>query len=168
MAVSGNRRATVAFLRPDGLRMGAFAMDIARLIANRPAGEIVTCEAAQSMREALAILATRRIGAMPVTRGDEVVGIFSERDVIYCLEREGEASLDKQVGEVMTAPAITVAPATKIDDALEMMTRRRIRHLPVIDNGVMKGFVSIGDLVKAQIDEIAHEAQAMRSYIQSA
>lgn len=143
-------------------------MKIARLIANRPAGDIVTCDAAQSMREALGILATRRIGALPVMQGCTVVGIFSERDVIYCLEREGEASLDKSVGEVMTAPPITVSPSTKIDEALEMMTRRRIRHLPVVENGVMHGFVSIGDLVKAQIDEIAHEAQAMRSYIQSA
>ncbi len=143
-------------------------MDIARLIARRAGAEVVTCDVDMPMRAALSILATRRIGALPVMRHGEVAGVFSERDVIYCLEREGEASLDKPVGEVMTAPAITVAPNTRIDEALEMMTRRRIRHLPVVENGAMCGFVSIGDLVKAQIDAIAHEAEAMRNYIQSA
>jgi CBS domain-containing protein len=147
-------------------------MDIARLIAGRASSEIVTCDVDMSMREALGILAHRRIGALPVMRHGEVAGIFSERDVIYCLEREGEASLDKPVGEVMTAPPITVEPRTSVDDALELMTRRRIRHLPVVESGaqgpVMCGFVSIGDLVKARIDAIAREAEAMRTYIQSA
>lgn len=147
-------------------------MDVAQLLSRRqsagPGTEIVTCEVAMTMREALSILATRRIGALPVIDRGQVVGIFSERDVIYCLEREGEASLDKPVGEVMTAPPITIAPGTPIDEALAMMTRRRIRHLPVIENGAMCGFVSIGDLVKAQVDAIAGEAEAMRVYIQTA
>lgn len=147
-------------------------MDIARLIAGRASNEIITCHVDMPMREALGILAHRRIGALPVMCGGEVVGIFSERDVIYCLEREGEASLAKPVGEVMTAPAITVEPATQIDDALELMTRRRVRHLPVVENGpqgpVMRGFISIGDLVKAKVDGLAQEAEAMRTYIQSA
>ena len=143
-------------------------MDIARLIAGRASSDVITCDVDMSMREALTILATRRIGALPVMRQGEVAGIFSERDVIYCLEREGEASLAKPVGEVMTAPPITAEPHTKIDDALELMTRRRIRHLPVVQNGAMCGFVSIGDLVKAKVDGLAQEAEAMRSYIQSA
>jgi CBS domain-containing protein len=143
-------------------------MDIAQMIAHRASAEIVTCDIAMPMRAALAILATRRIGAMPVIRGGEVAGIFSERDVIYCLESHGEASLAKAVGEVMTAPAITASPSMKVEEALELMTRRRIRHLPVVQNGALCGFVSIGDLVKAQIDGLAYEAEAMRSYIQSA
>lgn len=143
-------------------------MDIARLIAGRASSDVITCDVDMTMREALTILATRRIGALPVMRQGEVVGIFSERDVIYCLEREGEASLDKPVSEVMTSPPISAEPTTRIDEALELMTRRRIRHLPVIQGGAMCGFVSIGDLVKAQIDGLAQEAAAMRSYIQSA
>jgi len=143
-------------------------MDIARLIAGRASSEVLTCDVDMKMRDALSILANRRIGALPVMRHGEVAGIFSERDVIYCLEREGEASLDKPVGEVMTAPPITVEPSTRIDDALELMTRRRIRHLPVVQNGSMCGFISIGDLVKAQVDGLAQEAEAMRTYIQSA
>lgn len=143
-------------------------MDVTQLIARRASADIVTCDAEMTMRDALSLLATRRIGAMPVMRAGEVAGIFSERDVIYCLESEGAASLDKPVGEVMTAPAITIAPSTKVEDALEMMTRRRIRHLPVVQDGMMCGFVSIGDLVKAQVDAIAHEAETMRTYIQTA
>jgi CBS domain-containing protein len=143
-------------------------MDIARLIAGRASSDVLTCSVDMKMRDALGILANRRIGALPVMRAGEVVGIFSERDVIYCLEREGETSLDKPVGEVMTAPPITVDPHASIDDALELMTRRRIRHLPVVQNGSMCGFISIGDLVKAQIDGLAQEAEALRTYIQSA
>ena len=143
-------------------------MDIAHLLARRAGAEIVICDVDMPMREALSILAKRRIGALPVMRDGRIAGIFSERDVIHCLEVEGEASLAKPVGEVMTAPPITVAPNTRIDDALELMTRRRIRHLPVVEDGAMCGFVSIGDLVKAQIDAIASEAEAMRVYIQTA
>lgn len=143
-------------------------MDIARLLANRASSDVITCDVDMTMREAVAILARRRIGALPVMRQGELAGIFSERDVIYCIEAEGEASLSKKVGEVMTAPAITATPATKVDEALELMTRRRIRHLPVVDGGAMCGFVSIGDLVKSQVDDLAREAEAMRSYIQSA
>ena len=72
------------------------------------------------------------------------------------------------VGSVMTAPAVTVAPETDVMAALSLMTRRRIRHLPVVEAGVMTGFVSIGDLVKLRIDHIEAEAAAMRDYIQTA
>ncbi|ANY19030.1 Inosine-5'-monophosphate dehydrogenase [Tsuneonella dongtanensis] len=143
-------------------------MDIARLLSGRASSDVITCDVDMSMREALSILAQRRIGALPVMQGGAVAGIFSERDVIYCLEAEGEASLSKKVGEVMTAPPITVDPSAKVDEALELMTRRRIRHLPVVKDGAMCGFVSIGDLVKTQVDSLAQEAEAMRSYIQSA
>ena len=147
-------------------------MDIAHLIARRASSEIVTCDVDTPMREALAMLARKRIGALPVMRDGEIAGIFSERDVIYCLEAEGEGSLAKTVGEVMTSPAITVAPETSIEDALELMTRRRNRHLPVVQGGAggsaMCGFVSIGDLVKSQVDSLAQEAEAMRTYIRTA
>jgi CBS domain-containing protein len=143
-------------------------MDIAHVMARSAISEVIVCDGSIPMRDALSILAQRRIGAMPVLHNGEVAGIFSERDVIYCIESEGEASLGKPVFEVMTAPAISVTPDTRIEDALELMTRRRIRHLPVVENGAMCGFVSIGDLVKAQLDAVASEAEAMRVYIQTA
>jgi CBS domain-containing protein len=122
----------------------------------------------QSVKSALQMLAERRIGAMPVISEDGVAGIFSERDIIYGLSAHGPGFLDRKVGEVMTSPAITVDPETAVLDALSLMTRRRIRHLPVISGGQLVGFVSIGDLVKYRVEKIEAEANAMRDYIQAA
>ena len=142
-------------------------MTIARLIEGR-SGEIVSCSTSTSVGEAVKILAEKRIGALPVLEGGKVAGIFSERDVIYQLAAHGPAMLDKPVGEVMTSPAITVAPSNGVLEALGLMTRRRIRHLPVVEGEAIRGFVSIGDLVKYRIEGMAAEAEAMRSYIQGA
>lgn len=143
-------------------------MTIARVIAGR-SGEVWKCHADQTVADAVALLAQRRIGALPVEdHGAPVAGIFSERDVLYCLAKHGAAALDMKVRDVMTAPPITIAPAEPAIEALGLMTRRRIRHLPVVDGGEMIGFVSIGDLVKYRIDRIEAEAEAMRDYIRSA
>ena len=142
-------------------------MTIARRIEGR-SGEIVACDTRTTVRDAVRLLAERRIGAMPVYAGGKVAGIFSERDVVYELAEQGPAMLDKAVGEVMTSPPITVTPATGVLEALELMTLRRIRHLPVVNGEDMIGFVSIGDLVKHRIERVVADAEAMRSYIQSA
>lgn len=143
-------------------------MTIARLIEGRNASSIVSCSTACTVRDAVALLAEKRIGALPVMDGGQVAGIFSERDVVYQLQNHGPAMLDRPVREVMTSPAVTVDPGTEVLAALALMTRRRIRHLPVIDGGALAGFVSIGDLVKYRMDRIESEAEAMRSYIQMA
>ena len=143
-------------------------MLIERIIEHREPGNILTCETGIPVREAVALLAGKRIGALPVVENGAVVGIFSERDVIYRLASEGEMCLSLPVGEVMTAPAITISSREKTDDALALMSRRRIRHLPVVDDGTFVGFVSIGDIVKSRIDEVEHEAESMRAYIQTA
>ena len=142
-------------------------MTIARLIEGR-SGEIVACDTRTSVWDAVRMLAERRIGALPVYAGGKVAGIFSERDVVYQLAEQGPSMLDKTVGEVMTSPPITVSPSTDILEALGLMTRRRIRHLPVMEGEAIKGFVSIGDLVKYRIDRVVADAEAMRAYIQSA
>jgi len=121
-----------------------------------------------SVRDAVALLSERRIGALPVLENGAVTGIFSERDLIYSLAEHGPAILDKTVRDVMTAPAVTVEPETSALAALSLMTRRRIRHLPVMADGRMAGFISIGDIVKYRIDRIESEAEAMRNYIQMA
>lgn len=141
---------------------------IGRLIESRTSSEIVASTVETPVREVIALLAERRIGAVPILENGRVAGIFSERDVIYRLAAEGDSCLDRPVGEVMTSPAITVDPRTSILDALALMTKRRIRHLPVVDGEAMCGFISIGDLVKARLDQIQHEAEAMREYIQTA
>ncbi|HEX8623854.1 MAG TPA: CBS domain-containing protein [Allosphingosinicella sp.] len=130
--------------------------------------DIVSVEAATPVRDAVALLAEKKIGAMPVLDGERVVGIMSERDVIYCLSSDGAAMLDWPVSRVMTAPAITIESKVSILAALSQMTKRRIRHLPVVDGERLIGFVSIGDLVAYRISQIEQEAEAMRAYIQSA
>ena len=143
-------------------------MEIGTIIAGRAPEDVISCTVDTAVRDAVALLASRRIGAVPVLDGSQVAGIFSERDVTYRLAEEGDACLGRVLRDVMTAPAITVAPTTPVLEALALMTRRRIRHLPVIDNGAMCAFISIGDLVKARLDQIEHEAAAMREYIRTA
>ena len=137
-------------------------------ILNSSRGAIIQVAVDDSVAEVIALLAEKRIGCVPVVERGRVVGIFSERDVVYGLARRGAALLGTPVGEVMTSPPVTIAPDTGIIEALSLMTRRRIRHLPVVDGAGMVGFISIGDLVKFRIDAIESEAEAMRSYIQSA
>lgn len=140
-------------------------MTIAAILSGKGKG-VVSVTPVDTVRQAVALLAERRIGAVPVLDGDTVAGIFSERDVIYCLKDGDTDVLDRRVAEVMTAPAISVTPEDSVMGALSLMTRRRIRHLPVVDEGELVGFVSIGDLVKYRIDRIEADAEAMRTYIQ--
>ena len=141
-------------------------MTIGRIIEGR--GDVVTCDVSTIVRDAVAILSDRRIGAVPVMEDGEIAGIFSERDVIYRLRELGAEVLDMPLGHIMTASPVTVDPDSSVMAALSLMTRRRIRHLPVIAGGRMVAFVSIGDLVKYRIDKIEYEAAAMRDYIQTA
>jgi CBS domain-containing protein len=129
--------------------------------------EVATVSADARVFEAVKVLGERRIGALPVVEDDRIVGIMSERDVIYCLKDHGSEVLDWPVSRLMTSPAITVDPSTDVLNALALITRKRVRHLPVVSGGKLIGIVSIGDLVKYRIERIEFEAQAMREYIQS-
>ena len=142
-------------------------MTIAAILHNKGT-EVLSVQAAAPVREAVELLAVRRIGALPVLRGESVAGIMSERDVIYCLKSDGAAVLDWPVEKIMTAPAITVTRDQQVLGALSLMTRRRIRHLPVVEGDRLIGIVSIGDLVKHRMDKIEREAEQMLAYIQSA
>ena len=138
-----------------------------RAILQAKSQDIISIAASDSVADAVALLASKRIGALPVLDGGQVVGIFSERDVIYCLAEAGGDAVEKTVGEVMTSPAITVDQACPVLSALTLMTQRRIRHLPVVEGRTLLGFVSIGDLVKHRIERIEAEALALRDYISS-
>ncbi len=142
-------------------------MTVARLLEGRRL-DIISCNTAMPVREAVNLLASKRIGAVPVLEEGRVIGIFSERDVIYQLAEGGPKVLDQTVGAVMTSPVISVSPETPILEALGVMTRRRVRHLPVVRDDRIVGFLSIGDLVKWRMDQTQAEAEAMRAYIQSA
>ncbi|MEM1053538.1 MAG: CBS domain-containing protein [Pseudomonadota bacterium] len=143
-------------------------MTIAKIIGERRSSEVISCDVTTLVSQVIAMLAGKRIGAMPVLGGGQVVGIVSERDIIYRLAGGDAACLDGPVQAIMTAPAVTVEPTTKIDDALALMTKRRFRHFPVVEGDALVGFVSIGDLVKDKIDAAEHEAASLRDYIQTA
>ena len=142
-------------------------MTIARVLQGKGC-EVETIAGDATVFDAVRRLGERRIGALPVLDGSEISGIMSERDVIYCLREHGPEVLEWPVSKVMSAPAITADSETEVLTALALMTQRRIRHLPVVDGGKIKGIVSIGDLVKHRMDRIEAEADAMRTYIQSA
>ena len=142
-------------------------MTIQAILAGK-GSEVATIGPDATLSDAVAKLGEKRIGALPVVEAGSVLGIISERDVIYCLRDRGADVLHWPVSKVMTAPAITAEMSTPILTALALMTQRRIRHLPVLARGELAGIVSIGDLVKHRIERIEEEAEAMRSYIQSA
>ncbi|MGC4252822.1 MAG: CBS domain-containing protein [Sphingobium sp.] len=130
--------------------------------------DVVHVSPGDSVLSVVKLIAERRIGCVPVVDEGKVVGIFSERDLLYHVAQDGAAALDRTVGEAMTAPAITIDPDTPIMHGLSLMTKRRIRHLPIVTDGALVGLVSIGDLVKHRIDRIESEAAALRDYIQTA
>ena len=142
-------------------------MTIAAVIGSK--GDAVeTIGADAPLSEAIRLLGEKRIGALPVVEDGRIVGIVSERDVIYCLREHGAEVLDWRVSRLMSSPAITSTMDTGVLAALALMTQRRIRHLPIVEGGQIRGIVSIGDLVKYRMERIEAEAEAMRSYIQNA
>lgn len=143
-------------------------MTIAKIIGERRSSDIISCDVATPVKQVITMLAGKRIGALPVLRDGKVAGIVSERDIVYHLAEEGPNCLDGPVEGIMTSPAVTIEPSTMIDEALALMTKRRFRHFPVVENEALVAFVSIGDLVKDKIDSIEHEAAALRDYIQTA
>ena len=142
-------------------------MTIAAILSTK-GSEIATVRAGTQVREAVSLLAEKRIGAVPVIDQGGICGIFSERDLVRCVADNGSGVLDWPIERVMTSPVETVDPRTPILAALATMTKRRIRHLPVIEAGEIRGIVSIGDLVKHRIERIEAEADALRTYIQQA
>lgn len=137
-------------------------------ILTRKSGEVQSVACDTPVRDAVRLLSENKIGSLPVLKEGRVAGIMSERDIIYCLARDGAQVLDWEVERVMTSPAITVTPDVPALSALSMMSRKRIRHLPVVDGERLIGIVSIGDLVAYRIARIEQEAEAMRAYIQGA
>jgi CBS domain-containing protein len=139
-----------------------------RAILDGRDGGIWSAARDERVADVVARLTEKRIGAVPVLDGDAVVGIFSERDVMHCLTAHGAGALDMLVGDVMTSPVVSIESDSAVLTALSLMSRRRFRHLPVIDGNTLVGFVSIGDLVKYRIERIEAEAAAMRDYIAGA
>jgi CBS domain-containing protein len=130
-------------------------------------GPVISARQDDSVRAVIDLLAQHRIGAVPVIDGETIVGIFSERDLVRLISSYGPDALDRKIDDVMTKSPVTCDSGMAVIGALSQMTQKRIRHLPVVDEGRLVGFVSIGDLVKYRIDKIEAEAAAMRDYIAS-
>jgi CBS domain-containing protein len=153
-------------IKPGCNRERRDAMTIAAILESK-GNSVTSVPPGTRVADLVTLLAEQRIGAVPVVEGDRVLGIISERDILYGLARDGAAVLEQTVEAVMTSPPVTVARDVPVLSALAQMTRRRIRHLPVVEGDALIGFVSIGDLVKLRVDRIEAEAAAMRDYIQS-
>ena len=131
--------------------------------------EVVTTAPHRTLREVVRMLTEKGIGAVVVTGADgEVLGIFSERDLVRALAKLGTEVLDDAVSRHMTARVITATDDMGVLEAMERMTTGRFRHIPVVENGRLAGLVSIGDVVKHRIAEIEQERQAMLEYIGTA
>jgi signal-transduction protein with cAMP-binding, CBS, and nucleotidyltransferase domain len=116
--------------------------------------------------EAIQIMADEHIGALLVMREDAVAGICSERDYARKVILRGRSSAETEVWEIMSSPVLSVGPSDTVNGCMRLMTNHRIRHLPVIEDGVATGMLSIGDLVKAVIEDQQHEIDQLKQYVQ--
>jgi len=119
-----------------------------------------------SISEAVGILSAKRIGTLVVSKTEGALdGIVSERDIVRELGRHGVALMAEPVSKIMTSKLVTCAPSDTADSVLEMMTKGRFRHMPVMDDGAMVGLISIGDVVKARLSELSMEKDALEGMI---
>ena len=142
-------------------------MNVAAILRGKPE-RLIGLPENQSLAAAAKLLTEERIGALVVRdAADEMIGILSERDIVRAVAREGTGVLDRPVSGIMTRDVICCAPQDSVADVMAMMTERRFRHLPVRANGKLIGMVSIGDVVKARVEEAEGEAAQLREYIAS-
>jgi CBS domain-containing protein len=130
---------------------------------------VATIRPDETVGAAVKELISRNIGALIVSEdGETVDGIISERDIVHGLVEHGAALLSLKVAEMMTRPVVTCRLSDGVDQLMAEMTNRRIRHFPVVEDGRLRGIVSIGDVVKNRLDEIEYEAKSLRSFIAGA
>lgn len=139
-------------------------MLVAQILKTKGAA-MIDIERHRSVRDAAQLMAKHNIGAVVVRDATGVCGILSERDVTRGIAKHGAMVADAAVESLMTADIVTCAPTDKSDRLMDLMTERRIRHLPVSTGGEIIGMISIGDIVKARLGELQQEAEAMQTYI---
>ncbi len=140
-------------------------MLVSQILKNK-AGGVITIDPQASLRDAVELLAARRIGALVISPdGKRVAGILSERDIVRELGKRGTECLDDKVEQLMTRQIYGCAPTDAADQVLRIMTDRRFRHMPVMEEGEMIGLISIGDVVAARLSELEHEKEALTGMI---
>jgi CBS domain-containing protein len=142
-------------------------MSVAVILQGKPE-RLIGLQDSKSLADAAKLLNEEKIGALVVRNaGGEMIGILSERDIVRAIARSGAGVLDQPVSTIMTRDVICCAPQDSVAEVMGMMTERRFRHLPVKSNGNLIGMVSIGDVVKARVEEAEGEAARLREYIAS-
>jgi CBS domain-containing protein len=127
--------------------------------------EVWSIEPEEPVLRAIQVMADKHVGALPVVRGAELVGVISERDYARKVILLGRSSAETPVWQIMTSPVITVSPDETVHACMELMTERRIRHLPVVEKTKLVGIVSIGDLVRSVIDDQQHTIDQLEKFI---
>jgi CBS domain-containing protein len=140
-------------------------MDTVAGILNEKGGSVIEIDGGATVFDAVKAMVEANVGALLVTDGEEIVGIFTERDYLRRIAVEGRRSRDTAVAEVMSAPVICVTPETGIEESMALMTDRRIRHAPVVEDGALVGMISIGDLVKFISKRQSFQIQYLTDYI---
>jgi CBS domain-containing protein len=116
----------------------------------------------ESVRDAMRIMVERKIAALVVTNGEEVIGIVSERDIVQAISKNGATVFNAPVGHIVSRPLVAVSPEETTNRVMHLMTHSRVRHLPVIENGRLAGIVSVGDIVKYRLEELEMESNVLR------
>jgi CBS domain-containing protein len=138
---------------------------VAQVIKNKSQQDIFTISPEATVLEAIKIMADKGIGALVVADGEKVVGILSERDYTRKVTLMERSSYSTTVAEIMTSKVITVSLNNTVEECLQLMTDRHLRHLPVLDNEKLVGFISIGDLVKAAMEDQKNLIEQLKQYI---
>ncbi|HWJ06482.1 MAG TPA: CBS domain-containing protein [Steroidobacteraceae bacterium] len=136
-----------------------------RQLLARKGNQVWSVEDEDPVLEAIQLMADKHIGALPVMRNGELVGVISERDYARKVILLGRSSAETPVWQIMSSPVVTIGPDEGVRQCMEIMTHRRIRHLPVVDDGRMVGVISIGDLVRAVIEEQDQTIEQLEKFI---
>ncbi|MEL7464548.1 MAG: CBS domain-containing protein [Pseudomonadota bacterium] len=141
-------------------------MNVRQIISRKPVQSVATISAGATLTDAAGALAAKKIGALVVSEsGLNVEGIISERDIVRRLAQDGASCVNLRVADAMITKVIACEPQDTVESVLQRMTEGRFRHMPVVDNGSLLGVISIGDAVKARMDEIEQENRAMEEMI---
>ncbi len=141
-------------------------MLVQQILSGKPSGDVTTVSSDAKVSDAAGILSSKRIGALVVSNdGENVLGMFSERDVVRELGKRGTGCLSDCVRDIMTRDIVTCSPDDQAHSILQTMTDGRFRHMPVMKGGVMVGLISIGDVVQARLSEMAMENEALEGMI---
>jgi CBS domain-containing protein len=140
-------------------------MKVSHLLETK-GSEVSTISQERSVKDAVALLKERGIGALVVTGvSPPLVGMFSERDVVRALATSGEKALDQKVADLMSRDVVTCTLATDLNELMTTMTERRFRHVPVVEDDRLLGLISIGDVVKARLEELEHDKRDLLDYV---